>query len=560
MRYENWDVLLFPENSKIPIQEFKTQCFVTKDRESPYLHSPSIINPTSYFLPQGNLGHLPVLTTFVPSLPPNTPFRVSIHCWEKPRPSRLMESLMQPDDALLFEIRVFIDGVCVSGSVFGQRTAWPHVIDLSSHIDKNGNQDSLRFPPFHQEILEQRHWDAGELHGRIRIVIAEGFSRPHRSPPFERVKDIIAFSFQHAPLHILEYSNIAWPNTAMWSQGPRMFKYNSGSTFSDVKEVDDSHAHSPTRHENRVAGSSQASNSAMYNAWSYRNFPASQAQWQANAREPRWPTQESFMPDPFIEPYMLEPSVRPTRGARSSLEDVPMPDYSSSASSRAISSMTGISYEHSKQPSITAPMNEEQYHQIFDAMSPPKTIVTGTEAPVNTPSTTVPIGSRPSAAAEARAASYTKSGSRTSLLKEISQPVSRDVSGSSARSTSLTTEAAIETAANKHHPSPSGHVKGKKEGAGQVNKENEGSIDTPIRESLTPSKIAPTSGSIDTPNQSRRNRSGSHVSKEEILVITPTKNLAAVATGDHIPSGSLEDFFDSRIQLGALAGDVAEID
>lgn len=32
MRYENWDVLLFPENSKIPVQEFKTQCFVTKDR------------------------------------------------------------------------------------------------------------------------------------------------------------------------------------------------------------------------------------------------------------------------------------------------------------------------------------------------------------------------------------------------------------------------------------------------------------------------------------------------------------------------------------------------
>ena len=110
---------------------------------------------------------------------------------------------MQPDDALLFEIRVFIDGVCVSGSVFSQRTSWPHVIGLSSHIDKNGNQDSLRFPPFHQEILEQRHWDAGELHGRIRIVIAEGFSRPHRSPPFERVKDIIAFSFQHAPLRKL---------------------------------------------------------------------------------------------------------------------------------------------------------------------------------------------------------------------------------------------------------------------------------------------------------------------------------------------------------------------
>ena len=31
MRYQNWDVLLFPEDSKTPIQEFKTACFVTKD-------------------------------------------------------------------------------------------------------------------------------------------------------------------------------------------------------------------------------------------------------------------------------------------------------------------------------------------------------------------------------------------------------------------------------------------------------------------------------------------------------------------------------------------------
>jgi hypothetical protein len=32
MRYENWDVLLFPEGSKVPIQEFRTQCFVTRDQ------------------------------------------------------------------------------------------------------------------------------------------------------------------------------------------------------------------------------------------------------------------------------------------------------------------------------------------------------------------------------------------------------------------------------------------------------------------------------------------------------------------------------------------------
>lgn len=67
-------------------------------------------------------------------------------------------------------------------------------------MDKNGNQDSLRFPPFHEEILQHARWDATEVYGRIRVVVAEGFTRPHRSPPFERVRDLVVFSFQHAPL------------------------------------------------------------------------------------------------------------------------------------------------------------------------------------------------------------------------------------------------------------------------------------------------------------------------------------------------------------------------
>ena len=31
MRYQNWDVLLFADNSKVPIQEFKTACHVLQD-------------------------------------------------------------------------------------------------------------------------------------------------------------------------------------------------------------------------------------------------------------------------------------------------------------------------------------------------------------------------------------------------------------------------------------------------------------------------------------------------------------------------------------------------
>lgn len=114
MRYENWDVLLFPEGSRIPLHEFKTQCYVTKDTGSPYLQNPTILGPSPHFRTQASYGQTPVLTTFVPSLPRENPFRISIHRWEKPQPSRLIESIMQPDDVLLFEARVFIDGVCVA--------------------------------------------------------------------------------------------------------------------------------------------------------------------------------------------------------------------------------------------------------------------------------------------------------------------------------------------------------------------------------------------------------------------------------------------------------------
>ena len=31
MRYMNWDVLLFPDGSKTPLQEFRTVCDITQD-------------------------------------------------------------------------------------------------------------------------------------------------------------------------------------------------------------------------------------------------------------------------------------------------------------------------------------------------------------------------------------------------------------------------------------------------------------------------------------------------------------------------------------------------
>lgn len=265
------------------------------------------------------------------------------------------------------------------------------------------------------------------------------------------------------------------------------------------------------------------------------------------------------MSDPFIDPYVLDNFSARARGARSSTDDVPMPDYagSSSASSRALSNMTGISYEHSKQPSLAGPIDEALYNQLMETVTAPKMQGPGTQAPVNTPSATAPMGRRLSAAAEARSASYSGGPSRSSILREISQRGSRNISESSTRS-NLAADT-IEAASRKLQVSPSGvagHVKGKKEGS--ENKENEGSVDTPLREIRTPSKVVHTSESVDS--DSRRNRSGSHVPKEEPAITTPTRGLEPAAADDPILQGSLEHFFDSRIHLGGAVGEASELD
>lgn len=109
MRYRNWDVLLFPGGGRVPVSEFKTQCFVAKDFDAPYLQAINL-GPHGY---QGPVmfNQLPVLTTFIPSLPVDSTFQISIHSWETPRPSAKFESNMGPEDTVMFEARVYIDGI-----------------------------------------------------------------------------------------------------------------------------------------------------------------------------------------------------------------------------------------------------------------------------------------------------------------------------------------------------------------------------------------------------------------------------------------------------------------
>ncbi|KAG0651172.1 hypothetical protein D0Z07_2359 [Hyphodiscus hymeniophilus] len=70
------------------------------------------------------------------------------------------------------------------------------------------SSEKLHFPTFHHELLSQSYWNAGDDLGRMKVVISEG--RSGQDIGFEVMKNIVSFSFQHAPLAI------AWPNPAMF--------------------------------------------------------------------------------------------------------------------------------------------------------------------------------------------------------------------------------------------------------------------------------------------------------------------------------------------------------
>ena len=79
--------------------------------------------------------------------------------------------------------------------------------DAGLDTDKDGNHDQLRFPPFHTEVLTQTWANPAQNIGRIKIVIAEGINHGPGVSAFERTKNLVSFSFQHAPLREVESKN-----------------------------------------------------------------------------------------------------------------------------------------------------------------------------------------------------------------------------------------------------------------------------------------------------------------------------------------------------------------
>ncbi|KAJ4415227.1 hypothetical protein N0V82_007464 [Gnomoniopsis sp. IMI 355080] len=274
MRYEDWDVLLFPatqgRDARVPLKEFKVNCHVIPD--------------TEFVQNRGTFG-LPAMTCFVPSLDPGAQFHISIHCWGTPQVSQYALNYSKHPNLVKFEARILIDGRIVASTSFEPFGEWPHVVTTSCEMSKQGELETLKFPSFRRELLYQNHWSPGDDIGRIKIIISEGFPRDSPSNPIERVKNLVTFSFQHAPLSILETNGIAWPNQQMW----RRFQNSPAVPVPTYYPEDgpDSHIHSPRRKSygcRSTGGSGVAmtnmSNTLMpqvtsaFNHTSFPHFPA----------------------------------------------------------------------------------------------------------------------------------------------------------------------------------------------------------------------------------------------------------------------------------------------
>lgn len=130
MRFQNWDVLVFPASEATPIQEFRTEFCNILDPGSFLQLCIRILSFADIAL-RDLIDHaflsrmtsedpeapgkddskvLPTVTTYIPMLHPGTPFQISIHSWTTPEVSANLE----PGSQAMIEARLFIDGAPIT--------------------------------------------------------------------------------------------------------------------------------------------------------------------------------------------------------------------------------------------------------------------------------------------------------------------------------------------------------------------------------------------------------------------------------------------------------------
>ena len=361
-------------------------------------------------------------------------------------------------------------------------------------MDKEGNRDLLRWPRFREEMLTQTYWNAGEDKGRIKVTITEGYLHGPGIFPFTRTKNLVSFSFQHAPQRkygvghmtmapltiaadILESSGIAWPNAGMWYQSSRpAYHITLPAKRGGPTEDMDLHAHSPrkrvdstARIEDRMAHSMPIQKSTFGSMQPPATIqPPILSKFHYSNRAPDW---ASAMPmsDPFVESSRY---MNRRYGNRSNESDQPMPYYSRSITPASMHNAPHHMQTHFRP--ITALHNEAIFNDVESIFNTQNNTLSGVIAPAHTrvssAANTPPIQSRPSAAAEARAASYTSTHERSraiSITTKDAPPKPRKPSDISMKSQFSKEQPGTKpTAKVRPYLKPATELKGRKEGRG----------------------------------------------------------------------------------------------
>ncbi|KIL93002.1 hypothetical protein FAVG1_04183 [Fusarium avenaceum] len=346
MRYEDWDVLLFEQESGVPFREFNVACHVIQHEESMSPH----------------LSALPTVTCFVPSLKAGTPFRISIHSW-KP----IVRQLVEDGEFSVFEFKLFIDGDLVAS--ISKPNSVQEPIKLPYIIENGPHEQTLKFPLFQQELLSQRHWSPADNLGRLKLIISEGVSYP--SPDnkhVEKLKSLVVFSFQHAPQEILERLKIAWPNPAMWQRQQTYITTPQANNSFDVDQIAmlqspfTFQGHVAPEHENTYFGTTGFSASlnsqpevlnAQMSSWTniispltedlspHMSTPQVQVFKENSDQVPTWPVSPRladrlFELDPLTQQTFMQQLYTPSNGS------VPMPFVQTQAQKRAVHRSTEL--------------------------------------------------------------------------------------------------------------------------------------------------------------------------------------------------------------------------
>lgn len=334
----------------------------------------------------------------------------------------------------------------------------------------------------------------------------------------------------------------------MWYAPPQRFSAVPSPRKSVIDP--DAHAHSPRRR-----GESQdmtKTTPAM--------LPLPPAMWNPEARDSQW-SPLPLLADPFTEdaPFQSHYNWAATR-VSTSTGDQSMPDYSHSATPASSRHQSN----HGEVPNLLSGNADSQFDELMAAFSPHREM-TGTYAPTNTrvssAANTPSKHFKPSAAAEARAASYShvnaRSVSVTTRDPQQPPPQIRDSSDVSMKS-NFSTQKREQSVKAK----PAAEIKSRKEG-------RSGEDGVSLKASQRKSSVRPikteekAEEKVIIGNDSKRKRSsipaGQKIPIENLLSSSPTRKVSRVeGKGERQGSGVVLDLTEGLAMRNPL-GDLGNV-